>query len=172
MTDQDPPKPVVFPSSDEFLVERVFPIRNLVGDTEGALKQGTVPAPEGAPTTASGDDLADRTEALLLDDGAKTDIEITKPEEASPDAFLPPPYPPIPPEHAIRKLPPQPSKSDITGPSDYGFGRKTTERTQMVPSSSRSTPPGVLPGVISDPSRQKFYRCEDEPIHTPGAIQQ
>jgi hypothetical protein len=34
MSDLENPKPVVFLSSQEFAVERVFPIRNLIGDPE------------------------------------------------------------------------------------------------------------------------------------------
>ncbi|KAH7330367.1 putative phytochrome-like histidine kinase PHY2p [Rhexocercosporidium sp. MPI-PUGE-AT-0058] len=165
-------KPVVFLSSDDFLVERVFPIRNLVGDVNSTSKpaeaQNHVPATDSL-------DLPIRTTEQLVEDGQVeigVGVGISNDQKATEASlFLPPPYPPIPPTDAIRRIfpeyhEPDPSKSN----ENLGAERRRTERTQLVPATSG--PPGVFPGIISDPSRQKFHRCEDEPIHTPGAVQQ
>ncbi|KAG4438300.1 hypothetical protein IFR05_006235 [Cadophora sp. M221] len=163
------PKPVVFPSPEDFTVERVFPIRNLIGDVELTPKppesQKHVPA-------AISLDLPIRSTKQLVEDGReKTDVEVSKDQEAIASPFLPPPYPPVPPADAIRRIFPEHHDADSPRPGEnLGFQRRRTERTQLVPATSG--PPGVFPGIISDPSTQKFYRCEDEPIHTPGAVQQ
>ncbi|CZR61105.1 related to phytochrome [Phialocephala subalpina] len=148
MPDQEPSKPVVFLSPVDFTVERVFPIRNLVSpapDTPAQDVEGVKSA--GSPTSQG-----------------------QEPKATSP--YLLPPYPPVPPTEAIRKLTPDQEEYDfLQMPSDgEGSRRKRTERSQLVPSTSG--PPGVLPGNVAESSPSTFYRCEDEPIHTPGAIQQ
>lgn len=79
---------------------------------------------------------------------------------------------PVPPENAIRRLSPDLRDSDTpdSSGSDEAHQRWITERTQLVPATEG--PPGVFHGIISKPSQRKFHRCEDEPIHTPGVIQQ
>ncbi|PBP27083.1 sensor histidine kinase/response regulator, partial [Diplocarpon rosae] len=182
MTNQGPPKPVNFLSSEEFAVERIFPIRDLVGDTatvpSAILEPVETPQP---PSSACTDavDLPVRAEAREKTPGAaESEANVGAAEGRGKGAttlaspYLPPPFPPVPPEHVLRRLSPQ-CHDDTSSASDGGSSqrqRRRTERTQMVPASSG--PPGVMPGIVSDPSQQKFHRCEDEPIHTPGAVQQ
>ncbi|KAK0128852.1 Light-sensor Protein kinase [Cadophora gregata] len=162
-------KPVVFLSSEDFAVERVFPIRNLVGDAD------STPRPENVQNATADVDPIDlpfriAEELVAIDGQEETDVKKSKDQEAG-SPYLPPPYPPVPPSHTLRRLPSDEGEADLSKSNDsLGFQRKRTERTQLVPATTR--PPGVFPGIISDPSRQKFHRCEDEPIHTPGAIQQ
>ncbi|KAL2067218.1 hypothetical protein VTL71DRAFT_1642 [Oculimacula yallundae] len=165
-------KPVVFLSPEDFAVERVFPIRNLIGETNSPAK-----SPDNAPKDESIHDLVElpvRTKEQLNEDGQPDLAEtIRKEKEAEyTSLFLPPPYPAIPPEDAIRRIFSQNHDAESSESSDTSIAgdRRRTERTQFVP--AISGPPGVFPGIISDPSHQKFHRCEDEPIHTPGAIQQ
>ncbi|PBP21530.1 sensor histidine kinase/response regulator [Diplocarpon rosae] len=183
MTNQGPPKPVIFLSSEDFAVERIFPIRNLVGDkatvTSTILEPVETPQPPSSACTDS-EDLPVRAEARERSppEAAESEANVDAAEALGTGAttvaspYLPPPFPPVPPEHALRRLSPQ-FHDDISSATDSESGqgqRRRTERTQMVPASSG--PPGVMPGVVSDPSQQKFHRCEDEPIHTPGAVQQ
>ncbi|KUJ20590.1 putative phytochrome-like histidine kinase PHY2p [Mollisia scopiformis] len=161
MSDQEPSKGVVFLSTVDFAVERVFPIRNLVA-----------PLPE-TPEPVQDVESTKSTDESAVHGQAERHAEVDLGEsEASPSPYLPPPYPSIPPEDAIRKLRPERAESDFSMSSDgEGGRRRRTERTQLVPATSG--PPGVLPGVVSSETAQStFYRCEDEPIHTPGAIQQ
>ncbi|KAH7383617.1 PHY2, histidine kinase-group VIII protein [Cadophora sp. MPI-SDFR-AT-0126] len=159
-------KPVVFPSIEDFAVERVFPIRNLVGDAE--LTLSPTHAQNDAPETDS--IITGTGEHLSADDGhQEAEVEISN-EEGAASTYLPPPYPPVPPADTIRRLLPETDEADSSQSNDsLEVQRRRTERTQLVPATSG--PPGVFPGIISDPSRQKFHRCEDEPIHTPGAVQ-
>lgn len=46
--------------------------------------------------------------------------------------------------------------------------RKVVERSQIF-ASSKSGPPRVV--IDTDPEKASYRRCEDEPIHTPGAVQ-
>ncbi|CAG8949312.1 hypothetical protein HYFRA_00004938 [Hymenoscyphus fraxineus] len=88
-----------------------------------------------------------------------------------PSSYLPPPYPPTPPNEAIRKLPElQSAEADERGKDD-GQERYTSERTQMVPSKFSTSSPGTLSGQGPNGERPLFEHCEDEPIHIPGAIQ-
>jgi light-regulated signal transduction histidine kinase (bacteriophytochrome) len=154
MMDQEPFKGVVFLPPTDFAVERVFPIRNLVSseretpdpkDVEGTTSES---GPQGRPFETASEKLKVAT-----------------------SPYLPPPYPPVPPEDAIRKLVPEHEDSDFSTSNDgEGGRRRRTERTTYVPAASG--PPGVLPGIVSESTNSTFYRCEDEPIHTPGAIQQ
>lgn len=151
MTDQEPSRGFVFLLPTDFAVERVFPIRNLVSSERETSDQEV----EGT-TSESGQPSSETSEGLNV---------------ATPP-YLPPPYPPVPPEDAIRKLVPEYEESDFSMSSDgEGDRRRVTERTKYVP--AISGPPGVLPGIVSESANSStFYRCEDEPIHTPGAIQQ
>jgi hypothetical protein len=171
MSDLENPKPVVFLPSQEFAVERVFPIRNLIGDPEELQYQDA-----DDPDAQTGEDptLTCRTDAeASVEVVADGNAAVSKSDGIVPEpAYLPPPYPPIPPPESIRRL--SQSDSDFSSFSTTSDGqggrRRRTERSTLVPSTIG--PPGILPGIISDNSKQTFYRCEDEPIHTPGAIQQ
>lgn len=195
MAYQISPAPVVFISSADFKVERVFPIRNLVGSSSLTPEpneevSGTKPNEEGftvdglasiATRDASGTQTAGdfgkqdhqgtpTTESgVVAAAGQASGIETSRSSgehgQVGDDVstYLPPPYPQIPPENSIRKL--------ISKLSDRSLsGTRTTERTQLIPSTIG--PPGVLPGLVSNSTPKTFYKCEDEPIHTPGAIQQ
>ncbi|KAK6582324.1 hypothetical protein PZA11_004732 [Diplocarpon coronariae] len=185
MTNQGPPKPVIFLSSEDFAVERIFPIRNLVGDAAklAPIMLEPVEAPQ-PPSSARTDSVQRPVRADSQEQQthrvAQSEADVEAAEASGQGAttiappYLPPPYPPVPPEHALRRLSPQ-FHDDVSSASDSETSqrrrrRRRTERTQMVPASSG--PPGVMPGIVSDPSQQKFHRCEDEPIHTPGAVQQ
>lgn len=158
MSDQEPPRPVVFLSPVDFAVERVFPIRNLI--RTGLETPEPVQDVEGTKSIEA--DLQGQAESHA--DVSLGELEAT----ASP--YLPPPYPPIPPESSIRKLTTEDEQSNVSTMSGEGDGQRRTERAQLVPATSG--PPGVLPGAVSETAGGTFYRCEDEPIHTPGAIQQ
>ncbi|CAL3968741.1 unnamed protein product [Diplocarpon coronariae] len=185
MTNQGPPKPVIFLSSEDFAVERICPIRNLVGDAAklAPILLEPVEAPQ-PPSSARTDSVQRPVRADSQEQQthrvAQSEADVEAAEASGQGAttiappYLPPPYPPVPPEHALRRLSPQ-FHDDLSSASDSETSqrrrrRRRTERTQMVPASSG--PPGVMPGIVSDPSQQKFHRCEDEPIHTPGATQQ
>ncbi|KAI9650257.1 hypothetical protein NHQ30_000270 [Ciborinia camelliae] len=170
--DPTPSKPVVFPSVEELTVERVFPIRNLVGGRDidaGTSSQNIDDVPPYTPSrrnSASTQEPQDRAENV---NKCHTD----DPNELN---FYPPPYPPIPPHDKIRKLPQDPTEDDSSGnrrnekTSEYGNNRNISQRAQLVP--SKSGPPGIAPGKPVSTEEQAFYKCEDEPIHIPGAIQQ
>ncbi|XMA11322.1 hypothetical protein WAI453_004113 [Rhynchosporium graminicola] len=164
------PKPVLFLSPEDFAIERIFPIRNLVGEADLASKSTS---PENSATPDLVELPTRATEQPVEDGQAESDAEALKKKEEAEyiSLFLPPPYPPVPPEDAIRRIFPENRDPEYSNLEDTHLGedRRRTERTQLVP--AISGPPGVFPGIISDPSRQRFHRCEDEPIHTPGAIQ-
>jgi light-regulated signal transduction histidine kinase (bacteriophytochrome) len=65
----------------------------------------------------------------------------------------------------------QSSQNRSSGSKDSDEKRKVSQRSQYVPLKSES--PFVLPGASADKGRGSpvYRRCEDEPIHTPGAIQ-
>jgi hypothetical protein len=163
MADHDPSQPVVFIPPTDFNVERIFPIRSLVGGSFSlAETEKEVPATR----------LPDKIQSTVVDldiaigDGTETTTLKGEPEkenQSDASTYLPPPYPHIPPQNSLRKLTSKLSESSL-------FGRRTTERTQFVPSHTGA--PGVLPGITSSNTPRTFQRCEDEPIHTPGAIQQ
>jgi hypothetical protein len=162
MTDPGPEtlKAVVFLPATEFTVERVFPIRNLVGDTI-ALGQDELLEDEG--TVRAGDLTAKNADQTASRGG----VEDSKLQEAPPKSSqLPPPWPSVPPEDTIRKL----SICEPGLDDGEGHGRRITERTRLIPTTSGA--PDVLLGIISDRTTPTFQRCEDEPIHTPGAVQQ
>jgi hypothetical protein len=132
------------PPSQTLLVERIFPIRNLV------------------------DEATDVSDANKL-----SGEDIKSPPESNVDEYLSPPFPNIPPEDQIRRLPAGISKEfEYSSHSDGDGGRlkvrKVTERVQLVPERHGGAPGAVL----MEGGKSTFHRCEDEPIHTPGAIQQ
>jgi hypothetical protein len=160
-------KAVTFLPSSDFAVERVFPIRNLVGDIRETLEQqDSLPQ---ITKTEGEDNLIRKNAGQLASKGKVDGVENAKQQETTPEPTrIPPPYPNIPSEDAIRKL----SHSELDSGLNDGVGnrRRRTERTKLVP--TRSGAPDVLPGIISDHTTPTFQRCEDEPIHTPGAVQQ
>jgi hypothetical protein len=164
----DPLKVVAFLPATEFMIERVFPIRNLVGHATDEA----IPGQDGlhaVEDTAGLDELKARdADQTAPGEGAQAGaIEESRPQEApSKHNQLPPPFPQVPPEDAIRKL----SFSEPELDDGEGHGRRTTERTRLIP--TKSGAPDVLLGIISDRTTPTFQRCEDEPIHTPGAVQQ
>lgn len=170
--EDSPPKPVVFLPSDEFAIERVFPIRSLVGDGVTSFDQKD--GGHGNSQSLFPDQKGSTSSIAPL----QTKIGDTTSERSI--AYLPPPYPSIPPTDTIRRVstyssssstsrPPSPELSDEI---DIGGepARRISERAQLVP--TESGPPGVLPTVAENDGKPEFFRCEDEPIHTPGAIQQ
>jgi len=181
---QQPTKPVVFLGSADFDVERVFPIRNLVEDNEFPKKDY---APSSTTQSFSRDDggryfsslpktTREETQYGKLANwggswGVNQEMSTLSIANKSPptpepgaDGFFAPPYPKIPPEDLLRPL------TIPQSPGGYSENtRRISERAQMVPHIVGA--PGVVPGIITG-SEPTFYRCEDEPIHIPGAIQQ
>ena len=160
MPDPSSPKAVVFVPPTEFTVERIFPIRNLVGDSRDTLAQEVLHRP--IAETKGVSELASKVPAQTSSKGG---VEDSKKLDATPKSTpLPPPYPKVPPGDTIRKL----SESYLD--DGEGHGRRRTERTSLIPTIDGK--PDVLLGIISDRTTPTFQRCEDEPIHTPGAVQQ
>jgi hypothetical protein len=140
MAESSSSKQVGFLSPTEFKVERVFPIRNLVsaGPTEPPPAQkeedflSSASSTEGPSLAAGVEDHLSLVEKLAVN--IKSNIENRDP------AFLPPPWPKVPPKSSLRSLP----------ESQLGRGsredRQTTERARLVPTTSG--PPGISPGLI------------------------
>jgi hypothetical protein len=193
MADQVVQKPAVFISSADFRVERVFPIRNLVGssppipdanevlDTKlnekwptidelastagytGGIQTAGVHGEKGNHDGSTANSVV--AAGAGQPGGTETEGSSEQYSQLEPDVstYLPPSYPQIPPESSTQKL--------ISKLSDNPpLGTRTTERTQFSP--SNTGPPRVLPGLVSSDAPKTFQKCEDEPIHTPGAIQQ
>lgn len=162
-----PPKPVVFLPPDQFAIERVFPIKNLVGGDEPDILTSPL-------TRYGGNALSDTSTPPSYSSEV---LEREREEQggiggsASSSVYEPPPYPRIPSDDTIRPLELRfkdgDTRSKQASVSDEESVRPITERAQMVP--SVKGPGEVAPAMTYG---QSFYRCEDEPIHTPGAIQQ
>ncbi|KAL3420863.1 hsp90-like protein [Phlyctema vagabunda] len=187
-SEQQASKPVAFLSSEHFAVERVFPIRNLLKDdkglgiqlgsqeeeeeekdTDGKLHTDSKTTEE-APCIATEQSTPAASNDVAIQDAASIDA-IPSPGLAEAQRIFPqPPYPHIPPLNTLRRL-----SNPATGPDlievdqDGNVASRISERAQMVPTTSGS--PIVLPGTANVEGKQLFYRCEDEPIHVPGAIQ-
>ncbi|KAG4028223.1 hypothetical protein MFRU_023g00600 [Monilinia fructicola] len=174
--DPTPSKPVVFPPVEELKVERVFPIRNLIDgrDIDGPISlqnlddvPSNTPSRQNSTSSKEGQDREDNVNELPADG-------------LNESSFYPPPYPPIPPHDKIRRLPrnytENGSSADASADAskertfNHEINRKISQRAQLVP--SRHGPPGIAPGKPASTEEQTFYKCEDEPIHIPGAIQQ
>ncbi|KAF7878833.1 hypothetical protein EAF04_000036 [Stromatinia cepivora] len=170
--DPTPSKPVVFPSVEEFKVERIFPIRNLIDGRDvntGTTSQNADDVPSYTSShrystpTQEAQDRADNVNERHADDSNESN-------------FYPPPYPSIPSNDTIRRLPETSIEDHSTGngsdekSSEFENNRKISQRSQLVP--SKHGPPGIAPGEPVSTEEQSFYKCEDEPIHIPGAIQQ
>jgi hypothetical protein len=160
MSDPSSPRAVVFVPPTEFTVERIFPIRNLVGDSRETLAQEVLRRP-----IADTEEIGEITSKVPAQTSSKGGVEDSRKLDATPKSTpLPPPDPKVPPEDTIRKL----SESYLD--DGEGHGRRRTERTRLIPTTDGK--PDVLLGIISDRTTPTFQRCEDEPIHTPGAVQQ
>lgn len=167
-----PPKPVVFLSSDEFGVERVFPIRNLVGDvtthfeqqrarkeSRGHIEELVAP---GSPTSSFPSTSPQGAEDITSDPVPIAPVQPSSPQSHQSQ---------IPLKDADRSLPLQQTDSQISGQtrSDGEEFRRISRRVQLVPTSSG--PPAVTPSTSAVEGEATISRCEDEPIHIPGAIQ-
>lgn len=133
-----------------FATERIFPIRRLVDEVLD-WSESSCPSPFSF------------SEEPVLDEPQ----EIKKESE-----YQPPPYPPVPAEHALKKLPIDEDHGVPLGANLSSDGRKPTqrqysERSQLVPEVSGGEP-GVLPGYPAHQKPPLVQRCEDEPIHIPG----
>ncbi|RDW66323.1 hypothetical protein BP6252_09958 [Coleophoma cylindrospora] len=176
-SDSQPSNAVPFGNFGNSVVERVFPIRNLVVRQDYELAPTfdppappcvtkAEPEPDEHPATPPAAESTNASSETIdlssLDPGLK------------PSEFLPPPYPQVPAEETLRRLSIPATSPDVARElAEEPHLRRISERTQLVPAASG--PPGVLPGSIlasSAEGQRKFYRCEDEPIHIPGAIQQ
>jgi light-regulated signal transduction histidine kinase (bacteriophytochrome) len=142
----------VFLPSNEIAIERVFPIRNLVGDAED------LPAP------------AVQQDALI-EKGSPGENPPGVPKEKAPTTYAKPPYLKIPPKESFQRL--SDNDDSYISSASEGQQRRKTDRSTLVPADpTLAGPPGVLLGTLSrDTKKDTFCRCEDEPIHTPGAIQ-
>ncbi len=172
MVDQESTTPVVFPPEDEFTVERIFPIRSLLPE------QGPQSIPiedrqiEGGDAGAGDGGEGVGGKLTLLSKEVK-ELVIGSPGPAQQeDKSRTPPYIEVTPKENIRRLSEAESKHlPITDDGDGG--RIITNRFSLAPvGPTLSGPPGVLSSVWARANTgKKFYRCEDEPIHIPGAIQ-
>lgn len=204
-TSETPQTPsTAFLGAEEFNIERIFPIRNLVADNEGQTGGGNGGssgsdssagghggAGEGggggggggpgharhesvgyfSPRRGSGSKRPEDLDVNWRPASAPVEQSLRIPPptpDATADGFYPPPYPKIPPEDLLRPLSLMPL-SPTRKTHENGNSRRISERSQMVPHIAGA--PGVVPGVITG-AEPTFYRCEDEPIHIPGAIQQ
>ncbi|PQE27303.1 hypothetical protein CJF32_00000274 [Rutstroemia sp. NJR-2017a WRK4] len=163
--DSTPAEPVVFLPVDNFNVERVFPIRNLISDKDDGGRSSQSSSEN--ISTGGSDSAKSKSNDDTPNENASGNLTNSN--------FFPPPYPHIPPDDTIRRLPRKASVEDEGSSSDpedeTHTNRKISERSQLVP--ARYGPPGIAPGIpVSNSAEQAFYRCEDEPIHIPGAIQQ
>lgn len=133
-------------------IERIFPIRRLV------------------------DELSDWSERSgLPSDGSSNESESDSsrpPAVQRRSEYKPPPYPAVPPQDKLKKLPPDESlqqslSEESTDEEAVPTRRQLSERIQLVPEKSGGEP-GVLPGYPIEKHPDLIQRCEDEPIHIPG----
>jgi len=155
--DEPSPKERVFMSPDAFRTERIFPIRNSVGEKDIGIEQkrGQNSQHEAANIRAVKGDRS---------------IAPTTPNVE----YKLQPWPEIPLEDNIRKLGvsiPDPAQAVQDDTDSRMKARPITQRSQMVPEKHGGIP-GVVYGELAGTTQAAFHRCEDEPIHTPGAIQQ
>ncbi|KAF7958989.1 hypothetical protein EAE96_002509 [Botrytis aclada] len=169
--DTTPSKTVAYPSVEEFQVERIFPIRNIVNGRDLDNESPSQNADDVSSSNSSCQGPNSAQEPYDKDDI----LNDSHSDGSSETNFLPPPYPPIPPDDQIRRLPKSPihdystELGDGEGPSEVE-DRKISQRSQLIP--SKSGPPGIAPGEPVSTEERTFFKCEDEPIHIPGAIQQ
>lgn len=154
MAESSPSKRVGFLSPTEFKVERVFPIRNLVatGPKEPSPVQRDEDALSSAPSAEGPSPAGGVKDDLFLVEKL-ADVNIESNIENQEPAFLPPPWPEVPPKSSLRSIP----ESQLGGGSHED--RQTTERARLVPTTSG--PPGISPGlIVQNPShctRTYFY---------------
>jgi len=168
MMSELPPKPVVFLQPDDFGVERVFPIRNLVGEDADYFSDASM----GSRSLADAKESGNSTPPSVLGNDGKLKLSIEDTNPSSP--YVGGPYPRIPSDETIRPLEIRPADGRASHSRSDGeeFVRRITERAQMVPTIEGVM--GIAPGVMINEGTSKqetFYSCEDEPIHAPGAIQ-
>lgn len=166
-------KPVVFPSVEEFTVERVFPIRNLIDGRHASTGSSSQNSDDVPLCTSS------RRNSTSTQEAQDGEVNMSKrhADDRNASDFYPPPYPPIPPDDTIRRLSQTASSQDNSNgngtdgsSSEDNYKRKISQRSQLVP--AKYGPPAIAPGEPVTTDEQRFYKCEDEPIHIPGAIQQ
>ena len=167
MSGQDIPKPVVFLSPRDFTVERVFPIRHAVGDTEDLATDEPTPPRKDAALLESMVVVGSVVAGVVEDTTGPSNVEAVGESEpmSSPHTTTT-----VPRGQTTRRRSSTASDLSFSSTSDGRGGRRMTERFTMV--TSASGPPGLTPGLVSENAKPTFYKCEDEPIHTPGAIQQ
>lgn len=169
------PTPVQFLAPSDFNVERVFPFSNLVNN-------GTETPTTGGARTAREDEGPQREPAKGPRDGdAMPSLMIHREQTSGGDsesksALVEPDSTPSPspnlsaPSDAVVEVASAPLVgTDNSAGDEKASGRWISERSRLVPSQSGA--PGVLPGIVADRLKSTFTRCEDEPIHIPGAIQ-
>jgi hypothetical protein len=174
MPDSDPQssKPTIFLTSNDIEVEWVFPIRNLVGNTEPPNQD----LGKSVLSRSSDDEASTRKAAGGVPALDEIDPHVrasTTKHQVSAAAkiptFIPPPNPPISPEETLRRLSPIRTNDALSGQSGGEKSHRISERALLVP--AKDGPPGAIL-YAADDGKPSFYRCEDEPIHTPGAVQQ
>lgn len=127
-------------------IERIFPIRRLVDEVSGLPSDGS-------------------------SDESESDLS-RPPAVHRRSEYKPPPYPAVPPQDKLKKLPPDESlqrslSEESTDEEGVATRRQLSERIQLVPEKSGGEP-GVLPGYPIEKHPDLIQRCEDEPIHIPG----
>ncbi|QSZ35239.1 hypothetical protein DSL72_008108 [Monilinia vaccinii-corymbosi] len=166
-------KPVVFPPVEEFKVERVFPIRNLI-DGRGVYTLTSLQTFDDVPSYMP----RRQNSAPAPGHQFREDTVNARPAADDPkgsNLYLSP-RPQIPPRDKIRRPALDPTGDDSSADRseertpEYEIERKISQRAQLAP--PRSVPPGTAPGEPVNTEEQTFCKCEDEPIHIPGAIQQ
>jgi hypothetical protein len=171
---------VAFLPPAEFRVERVFPIRKLVATAVESLADETSTSIQPVAGENSVGEIATR---VLVDPAqldVRPDVNIEPTPTVSNDqqklTSLAPvhSYSTISLGDTIQRIKPTRSPSatvsaTVQDHQELLKGRWTTERIHLI--SAESGPPGIRPGLVSSNSERVFHRCEDEPIHIPGAIQ-
>jgi len=177
--------PVIFLSPEELLHERVFPIRHQILNSNQDTVADTNPAHDALPASASPEELSTlHSPNADLETPPEANLATPSPLDSSeiPHAVdqLTLPLTIITAENAAASLPvllsealePSVSLDDVSAINlgDEGLSkRRTTERILILAvDSDSSTPPSVH---VPDEDSTMSFRCEDEPIHLPGAIQ-
>ena len=151
-------KDYVFPAPEDFAIERVFPIHQLVSDKNDESRQ---------KDEQTGNHEATSTPKVGDAEGIAT---VSKEHEfQSPEL----PQIPVPLGEEAQQLVIKVASSEHVPQDSTDIGsiaRKITQRSRIVPEKHGGVP-GVVNGVTGIANTPSFSRCEDEPIHIPGAIQ-
>lgn len=172
MSDERSTSPLAFIPPAGFNIERVFPIRNLVLNSPNPTSSPPDSTDAyGSQGSANGSNKSERQSPKLeVLSQREVVVEIAEKTKIPESDFLPPPWPEIPPLGDLRSIP----TSDLDSENDSGGvesnGTSVSGRAMMVPATRG--PPGTSHGIIPGNVTRRFFRCEDEPIRTPGAIQQ